>query len=244
MASCASLNLAGLASLGWPLVAGWRVRDTANGFGCHLGNQFFFVFQGTLPLMPCSGASADFQGNVGVNRDLIVFNWCDVIISYLDLIVVISAPTFSFSTPVSGLAFLACLGLFWLGYGLASCLGGELVVLTVWKWSTARAVWCQFTFKTLNATSQDGSSLEFVAARNGMECNIQDARGKVLCMGICFFMATYFFVLRNEGQWNKTVYVQTPNSEFQMSYSNLNVFWNAVTYSLHMTRSKNIGFNF
>ena len=30
------------------------------------------------------------------------------------------------------------------------------------------------------ATSQDGSSLEFVAATAGRECNIQDARGRGL----------------------------------------------------------------
>ena len=35
---------------------------------------------------------------------------------------------------------------------------------------------CQFTFHTLHVTSQDGSSLESVAATAGKECNIQDAR--------------------------------------------------------------------
>ena len=41
----------------------------------------------------------------------------------------------------------------------------------------ARAVGCQFMFQTLHATSQDGSSLEIVAATKGRECNIQDSRG-------------------------------------------------------------------
>ena len=42
------------------------------------------------------------------------------------------------------------------------------------------AICCQFMFQTLPATSQDGSSLEFVAATEGRECNIQDARGRGL----------------------------------------------------------------
>ena len=37
---------------------------------------------------------------------------------------------------------------------------------------------CQF--QTLLATSQDGSSLEFVAATVGRECTIQDVRGRGL----------------------------------------------------------------
>ena len=41
----------------------------------------------------------------------------------------------------------------------------------------AGAVCCQFTFQTLHATSQNGSSIEFVAATKGRECNIQGARG-------------------------------------------------------------------
>ena len=46
----------------------------------------------------------------------------------------------------------------------------------------ARAVGCQFTFQTLNFTSHDGLSLEFVAATVGRKCNIQDARrGGGLC---------------------------------------------------------------
>ena len=44
----------------------------------------------------------------------------------------------------------------------------------------AGAVCCQFTFQTLHATSQDGSSLEFVAATEGRECYFQDARGRGL----------------------------------------------------------------
>ena len=35
-------------------------------------------------------------------------------------------------------------------------------------------------FQTLHATSQDGSSLELVAATADSECNIQDARGRGL----------------------------------------------------------------
>ena len=42
---------------------------------------------------------------------------------------------------------------------------------------------CQFTFQTLHATSQDGLSLEFIAATADKECNIQDARGGGLCQG-------------------------------------------------------------
>ena len=41
----------------------------------------------------------------------------------------------------------------------------------------AGAVHCQITFQTL----QDGSSLEFVAATAGRECNIQDATGRGQC---------------------------------------------------------------
>ena len=48
----------------------------------------------------------------------------------------------------------------------------------------ARAAGCQFTFQTLYATSQDGLSLEFVAATAGREWNIQDARGGGLCHGL------------------------------------------------------------
>ena len=46
------------------------------------------------------------------------------------------------------------------------------------------AVCCQFTFQTLHATSQDGSSLKVVAATASRECNIQDARvrGLWLCL--------------------------------------------------------------
>ena len=41
----------------------------------------------------------------------------------------------------------------------------------------ARAVGCQFMFQALHSTSQDGLTLEFVAATAGRECNIHDARG-------------------------------------------------------------------
>ena len=46
----------------------------------------------------------------------------------------------------------------------------------------ARAAGCQLTFQTLHSTSQDGLSLEFVAATLGRECNIQDVRGGGLCL--------------------------------------------------------------
>ena len=39
---------------------------------------------------------------------------------------------------------------------------------------------CHFMFQKLLANSQDGSSLEYVAAVAARECNIQDARGGVL----------------------------------------------------------------
>ena len=47
----------------------------------------------------------------------------------------------------------------------------------------AGAVSCQFMFQTLHATSQDGLSLEFVAATTGRECNIQDTRAGGLWTG-------------------------------------------------------------
>ena len=46
----------------------------------------------------------------------------------------------------------------------------------------AGAVCCQFTFQTLHAISEVGSSLEFVAGTAGRKCNIQDARGRGLWM--------------------------------------------------------------
>ena len=42
------------------------------------------------------------------------------------------------------------------------------------------AVCCQSTFQTLQSTSQDGPSLEFVAGTEGTECSIWDARGRRL----------------------------------------------------------------
>ena len=45
----------------------------------------------------------------------------------------------------------------------------------------AGAIGCQFMFQTLHATSQNGPTLEFVAATAGSECNIQDARSSGLC---------------------------------------------------------------
>ena len=51
----------------------------------------------------------------------------------------------------------------------------------------AGAVHCQFTFQTLHVTSQDGSSLAFLAAAAGKECNIQDARGRGLWICAAIF---------------------------------------------------------
>ena len=42
----------------------------------------------------------------------------------------------------------------------------------------AGAVHCQFMFQTVHATSNNGSSLEFVAATVARECNIQDGKGQ------------------------------------------------------------------
>ena len=42
------------------------------------------------------------------------------------------------------------------------------------------AVCCHLTFQCTGATSQDGSSLEFIAAIAGRQCYIQDASGRGL----------------------------------------------------------------
>ena len=47
---------------------------------------------------------------------------------------------------------------------------------------------CQFMFQTLPATSQDGLSLDSVAATAGRECNIQDARGSGLWVTLLPFV--------------------------------------------------------
>ena len=68
----------------------------------------------------------------------------------------------------------------WLTHSLTESLTESLPHSLSTENAGAGAVWCQFTFQTLYATSQDGSSLEFVAATEGRECNIQDARGRGL----------------------------------------------------------------
>ena len=50
----------------------------------------------------------------------------------------------------------------------------------------AEAGRCQFMFKTLQATSQDGSSLESVATTAGMKCYIQDASARWICYWVDF----------------------------------------------------------
>ena len=44
----------------------------------------------------------------------------------------------------------------------------------------------QFPFQTLHAPSQDGSTLEYVAATAGRECNIHGARGRGLWRLVAF----------------------------------------------------------
>ena len=68
----------------------------------------------------------------------------------------------------------------WLTHSLTESLTESLTYALSTENVGAGAVCCQFTFQTLHATSQDGSSLEFVAATEGMECNIQGARGRGL----------------------------------------------------------------
>ena len=65
----------------------------------------------------------------------------------------------------------------WLSHSLPKSLTVSLIHYLCTENAGSRAVGCQFTFQTLNATSQDGFSLEFVAATAGREYNIQDARG-------------------------------------------------------------------
>ena len=43
------------------------------------------------------------------------------------------------------------------------------------------AVCCHLTFQCTGATSQDGSSLEFIAPIAGRQCYIWDASGRGLC---------------------------------------------------------------
>ena len=68
----------------------------------------------------------------------------------------------------------------WLTHSLTETLTESLTHSLSTKNAGAEAVCCQFMFQTLHANSQDGSSLEFVAATAARECNIQDARGRGL----------------------------------------------------------------
>ena len=68
----------------------------------------------------------------------------------------------------------------WLSHSLTQSLTESLTHSFSTENAGAGAVHCQFTFQTLHATSQDGSSLEFGAATAIRECNIKDARGRGL----------------------------------------------------------------
>ena len=68
----------------------------------------------------------------------------------------------------------------WLTQSLTQSLTESLTYSFSTENAGAGAVCCQFMFQTLHATSQDDSSLEFVAATEGRECNIQDAMGRGL----------------------------------------------------------------
>ena len=65
----------------------------------------------------------------------------------------------------------------WLTHSLTQSLNESLTHSLFTVNAGARTVGCQFMFQTLHSTSQDGLSLEFVAATAGREFNIQDARG-------------------------------------------------------------------
>ena len=62
----------------------------------------------------------------------------------------------------------------WLNHLLTQSLTESLTHSFYTDNSGAGAVHSQFTIQTLLAGSQDGSSLEIVAAAAGRECNIQD----------------------------------------------------------------------
>ena len=68
----------------------------------------------------------------------------------------------------------------WLTYTLTGSLTGSLTHSVSTGNAGAGEEHCQFMFQKLHATSQDGSSLDFVAATAGSDCNIQDARGRGL----------------------------------------------------------------
>ena len=68
----------------------------------------------------------------------------------------------------------------WLTHSLTQSITESLTQSLSTENKGAGAVCCKFMFQTLHEPSQDGSSLEFVAANTGRECNIQDARGRGL----------------------------------------------------------------
>ena len=68
----------------------------------------------------------------------------------------------------------------WLTYSLTQSLTETLNHYLSTENAGKGAVCCQFMFQTLHATSQNGSSLEFVPASPGRECYIHDARGRGL----------------------------------------------------------------
>ena len=75
----------------------------------------------------------------------------------------------------------------WLTHSLTQSLTESLTHSFSTANAGAGAVHYQFMFRTLHSTSQDGSSLEFVAATAGRECNTQDARGRGLCSNLSNF---------------------------------------------------------
>ena len=64
----------------------------------------------------------------------------------------------------------------WITYSLTKSLNHSLFV-------GPGAEHCPYMFQTLHTTVQGGPSLEFITATTSRECNIQDARGRVLCLG-------------------------------------------------------------
>ena len=60
----------------------------------------------------------------------------------------------------------------WLTHSLTESLTESLTHSLSTENAGAGAVCGQFTFQTVHATSQDGSTLEFVAATEGRECTI------------------------------------------------------------------------
>ena len=60
----------------------------------------------------------------------------------------------------------------WLTHSLTQSLTVSITHSLSTENAGAGAVCCQFMFQALNATSQHGTSIEFVAATEGKECNI------------------------------------------------------------------------